>query len=178
MSVNTRRNAKRGTAPVPQALATSTDLKPDDVAAIAEAVNPLIADAFALYVKTKNFHWHLAGPRFRDYHLMFDEHAASILESIDVLAERLRKIGAVTIRSIGHIGQLQTIPDDNDEYVPTSEMIVRLLADNRRMAEHQRAAIELCDGRGDTPTGNVLQEILDQTERRAWFLFELSRTER
>jgi starvation-inducible DNA-binding protein len=183
MSVNTRRNAKQGTtrdgtARAPQALATSTDLKTDDVAAIAEAVNPLIADSLALYVKTKNFHWHLAGPHFRDYHLLFDEQAASILDSVDVLAERLRKIGAVTIRSIGHIGQLQTIPDDNDEFVPESEMIRRLLADNRGMAEHQRAAIELCDDRGDTPTGNVLQEILDQTERRVWFLFELGRKEK
>jgi starvation-inducible DNA-binding protein len=159
---------------VPRPLATTTDLKPDDVQAIAAAVNPLIADAFALYVKTKNFHWHLAGPRFRDYHLLFDEHAASVLESIDLLAERVRKIGGVTLRSIGHIGRLQTIPDDDNEYVPASEMVRRLLDDNRRMAEHQRAAVALCDLRGDTPTANILQDILDQTERRVWFLYELS----
>jgi len=162
----------------PQALATATDLQPDDTRAVADAVNPLIADAFALYVKTKNFHWHLSGPRFRDYHLLFDEHAAVILDSIDVLAERVRKIGGVTLRSIGHISQLQTIPDDNETSVPAMEMIRRLLADNRRMAESQRAAIEVCDRHRDTPTGNLLQEILDQTERRIWFLFEISQHDR
>jgi starvation-inducible DNA-binding protein len=171
MSTNAGRSVKSA---VPKQLATTTDLKAEDVRAVTEAVNPLVADAFALYVKTKNFHWHLAGPRFRDYHLLFDEQAAAILESIDVLAERIRKVGGPTIRSIGHIGQLQTIKDDNDEFVPTSEMIRRLLADNRQMAEQQRAAIEVCDEHDDTPTGNVLQEILDQTERRIWFLFELS----
>jgi len=171
MSTNAGRSVKSA---VPKQLATTTDLKVEDVRAVTEAVNPLVADAFALYVKTKNFHWHLAGPRFRDYHLLFDEQAAVILESIDVLAERVRKVGGPTIRSIGHIGQLQTIKDDNDEFVPTSEMIRRLLADNRQMAEQQRAAIEVCDEHHDTPTGNVLQEILDQTERRIWFLFELS----
>lgn len=171
---NAKTATKSRTASVPRQLATSTDLKPEDVRAVAEAVNPLIADAFALYVKTKNFHWHLAGPRFRDYHLLFDEQAAAILESIDVLAERVRKLGGETIRSIGHIGRLQTIKDDDDEFVPTSEMIRRLLADNRQMAEAQRAAIEVCDEHDDTPTGNILQEILDQTERRIWFLFELN----
>lgn len=155
-------------------LATPTDLQSEDVRAITEVVNSLIADALALYVKTKNFHWHLSGPRFRDYHLLFDEQAGPLLESVDVLAERVRKIGGTTIRSIGHIGRLQTLEDDDDEFVPTSKMIERLLADNQRMAEQQRAAIEVCDTRGDTPTGNILQEILDQTERRIWFLYELS----
>lgn len=171
MSTNAGRSVK---AAVPRQLATATDLKVEDVRAVTQAVNPLIADAFALYVKTKNFHWHLSGPRFRDYHLLFDEQAAAILESIDVLAERIRKVGGTTIRSIGHVDQLQTIKDDNDEFVPTPEMIRRLLADNRQMAEQQRAAIEVCDEHDDTPTGNILQEILDQTERRIWFLFELS----
>src|SRR5881398_311056 len=136
----------------PSMLATVTDLSPQEARAVTEAVNPLIADAFALYVKTKNFHWHLAGPRFRDYHLLFDEQAGAILESIDPLAERVRKLGGTTIRSIGHIGRLQTIKDDDDDFVPTSEMIQRLLADNRRIAEQQRRAIEVCDSRGDTPT--------------------------
>lgn len=171
-------NAKQATKPksvtMPPQLATPTDLKPEDVRAVAETVNPLIADALALYVKTKNFHWHLAGPRFRDYHLLFDEQAAAMLESVDVLAERVRKLGGPTIKSIGHINRLKTIQDDDEEFVPTSEMITRLLADNRKMAEQQREAIELCDDRKDTPTGNILQEILDQTERRIWFLFELS----
>jgi len=110
--------------------------------------------------------------------LLFDEQAAAILESVDVLAERVRKIGGTTIHSIGEIGQLQTISDDDEEIVPSAEMIRRLLADNRHMAEQQRKAIEVCDSRGDTPTGNLLQEILDDTERRIWFLFELSQSEK
>lgn len=165
-------NRKPTTAPRP--LATPTDLGPDEVRAVVEAVNPLIADSIALYVKTKSFHWHVSGPHFRDYHLLFDEQAEAILESVDILAERLRKIGGGTIRSIGHIATLQTIGDDDDEFVPPLEMVRRLLEDNRSMAEHQRAAIEVCDDKRDTPTGNVLQEILDQTERRIWFLFEVS----
>ena len=174
MSTAERRSGQSAKPSVPGALATVTDLDASNVSVIAEAVNPLIADALALYVKTKNFHWHLSGRHFRDYHLLFDEHAASILESVDVLAERVRKIGGTTLRSIGHIGRLQRIPDDHDDYVPASEMIRRLLNDNRQIAERQRAAIDLCDSRGDSPTGNILQEILDQTERRIWFLFELT----
>lgn len=174
MSTMERRSAEPKASSVHRALATVTDLEANDVAAIAEAVNPLIADAFALYVKTKNFHWHLSGARFRDYHLLFDDQAASILESVDVLAERMRKIGRTTVRSIGHIGRLTGIEDDDDDYVPASEMIRRLLADNQRVAERQRAAITACDSRGDTPTGNILQDVLDQTERRIWFLYELS----
>jgi len=112
MSTNVKRGTESTARPAPRQLATSTDLKPEDVRTISEAVNPLIADAFALYVKTKNFHWHLAGPRFRDYHLLFDEQAGAILESIDPLAERVRKLGGTTIRGIGHIGRLQTIKDD------------------------------------------------------------------
>lgn len=155
-------------------LATPTDLGQDDVRAVVAAVNPLVADAFALYVKTKNFHWHVAGPHFRDYHLLFDEQAHTIFKGIDVLAERVRKLGGTTLRSIGHVARLQTIADDDDEYVPALEMIHRLLEDTRRVAASQRAAIEVCDDHGDTPTGNILQEMLDQTERHIWFLFELA----
>src|SRR5437773_4669504 len=121
--------------PAPAQLATLTDLTSQEAQAVTDAVNPLIADAFALYVKTKNFHWHLAGSHFRDYHLLFDEHADALFESIDDLAERVRRIGGTTIRSIGHIGKLQTIADDDDDFVPPAEMIQRLLADNRKMAE-------------------------------------------
>ena len=163
---------------VPRSLATPTDLDPEAVQAVAEAVNPLIADAFALYLKCKNFHWHLTGPHFRDYHLLLDEQADSALASIDPLAERIRRIGGTTLRSVGQVGRLQTIEDDNDELVPAQQMLLRLLDDNRKMAEQQRAAIEVCDDHDDTPTGNVLQEILDQTEKRIWFLFEASRTGR
>lgn len=140
--------------------------------AVTQAVNPLIADSFALYAKTKNFHWHLAGPHFRDYHLLFDEQAEALFEGIDVLAERVRRIGGTTIRSIGHISRLQTISDDDDEFVPAGEMVQRLLIDNRAMAENQRAAIEICDHNRDSATSNLLQELPDETERRIWFLYE------
>ena len=159
---------------VPNALATPTDLRQEEVAAITAAVNPLIADTLALYLKSKNFHWHLSGVHFRDFHLLFDEHAEVLIESVDILAERLRKIGGTTLRSISHVSELQTISDDNDDFVPPSEMIRRLLADNQQMAKAQRAAIDICDENRDTPTGNLLQEILDQTERRIWFLFEIA----
>ncbi|HOB74907.1 MAG TPA: DNA starvation/stationary phase protection protein [Phycisphaerae bacterium] len=154
-------------------MATPTDLSSAAVQAVTEAVNPLVADAFALYTKTKNFHWHLSGPHFRDYHLLFDEQAEEILESIDLLAERVRKIGGTTIRSIAHISQLQTIQDDNDEFVSAEDMVRRLMEDNRHMAQQQRAAIAVCERHGDSPTGNILQDILDRTERRTWFLFEV-----
>jgi len=162
----------------PEQLLTPTDLHSDEVQAVCEAVNPLIADALALYMKAKNFHWHLSGPHFRDYHLLFDEQANAILESVDLLAERIRRIGGTTIRSISHIGQLQTIRDDNDEFVPPDRMLERLLEDNRHLAAAQRAAILTCDQHRDTPTGNLLQEVLDQTEKRIWFLYEVSQGER
>ena len=160
--------------PAPPQLATPTDLTSDAVQAITEAVNPLIADSFALYVKTKNFHWHLASSHFRDYHLLFDEQADAIFGSIDALAERVRKIGGTTIRSISHINQLQTIEDDNDDYVSPGEMIKRLLDDNLHIAKLQRDAMELCDEKRDHPTSNLLQEILDQTERHIWFLNQVA----
>lgn len=159
--------------PVPARLATATDLTSQEVKAITEAVNPLIADSFALYVKTKNFHWHLYGSHFRDYHLLFDEHADAILDSIDVMAERVRRVGGTTIRSISHISQLQTIEDDNDDEVPAGEMVRRLMEDNGRMAKMQRDAITVCDRNRDSATSNQLQDILDKTERRKWFLFEI-----
>jgi len=158
----------------PRQLATPTDLKPEEVRAVTEVVNRLVADAFALYVKTKNFHWHVASSHFRDYHLLLDEQADAIFNSIDVLAERVRRIGGTTIRSISHILELQTLKDDNDDFVLPEEMIRRLIADNRHIAENQRAAIEVCDQSRDTPTGNILQEILDQTEKRIWFLHAVS----
>jgi starvation-inducible DNA-binding protein len=169
-----QRNGKIQSFPAPAPLATPTDLKPNEVQAVIEAVNPLIADAYALYLKSKNYHWHLASSHFRDYHLLFDEQAAAILASVDPLAERLRRIGGMTIRSISHISQLQTIDDDNDDFVPPVEMVQRLLQDNRHMAESQRAAIEVCEENRDTPTANILQDILDQTEKRIWFLYEVS----
>jgi starvation-inducible DNA-binding protein len=159
--------------PVPTQLATETDLSPQEVKAITEAVNPLIADAFALYVKTKNFHWHLYGSHFRDYHELFDEQAEAILESIDIMAERVRRVGGTTIRSISHIGQLQTIDDDNNSLVSPGEMIRILMEDNGHIAKMIRNAITICDKNRDSPTSNLLQDILDKTERRKWFLSEV-----
>lgn len=162
--------------PAPKPLATPTDLSPSDVQAVVEAINPLIADAFALYVKTKNYHWHVSGPRFRDYHLLLDEQAEQIFGAVDILAERVRRIGGTTIRSVSHVAQLQTIADDNSEFVAAGEMMQRLLDDNAHIAEQQRAAIEACEQHGDSVTANVLEEILDETERRKWFLFEITRS--
>lgn len=159
--------------PPPAQLATPTDLTPHEVRAITETVNPLIADAFALYVKTKNFHWHLFGPHFDDYHVLFDNQADAIFESIDVLAERVRKIGGTTIKSISHVAQLQTIEDDNDDIVPPEMMARRLAEDNGRMAKSIREAITVCDKNRDPATSNILQDLLDKTERRKWFLFEI-----
>lgn len=160
-------------SPAPAHLATVTDLTPQEVQAVTEAVNPLIADAFALYVKTKNFHWHLSGSHFRDYHLLFDEQADAMFASIDIMAERVRRIGGTTIRSISHIGQLQTIEDDNTDFVPAGEMVKRLMQDNGHIARMIRDAIAVCDKSRDSATSNALQEILDETERRKWFLFEV-----
>ncbi|GCE14751.1 Dps family protein [Tengunoibacter tsumagoiensis] len=154
-------------------LATVTDLKPEEVRAITDTVNPLIADSFALYVKTKNYHWHLSGSHFREYHLLFDTHAEEILASIDLMAERVRRIGGTTIRSISHIHQLQSVQDDNDDFVPPAQMLHNLMQDNVSSATKYRAAIEICDKNRDAATSNVLQDLLDQAERRKWFLFEI-----
>ncbi len=160
--------------PVRRMLATPTDLTSDAVETVTRALNELVADSLALYVKTKNFHWHLAGAHFRDYHLLFDEQADQLLASVDPLAERVRRIGGTTLRSIGHISELQTVIDDDEAFVPAEEMIERLLSDNRHMAEQQRAAIELADDKRDHPTSNLLQGLLDETEKRIWFLYEAS----
>lgn len=160
--------------PSPKQLSVPTDLKANQVKNVVDCVNPLIADAFALYTKTKNFHWHLSGIHFRDFHLMFDEQAGIIFDSIDILAERLRKIGGTTIRSISHISQLQTIEDNNEDFVNPHDMIRILLADNRHVAINQRKAIKTTEENDDSPTSNLLQEQLDATERRIWFLYEIS----
>jgi starvation-inducible DNA-binding protein len=159
--------------PAAKPLATPTDLTPQEVQAVTEALNPLVADAFALYVKTKNFHWHLAGSHFRDYHLLFDEHADQIFNSIDTLAERVRRVGGTTIRSIGHISTLQTIEDDNEDFVPASEMVRRLMQDNEHLARMQRAAHEVCERSHDVATTSQLETIIDETERRTWFFYEV-----
>ncbi len=137
---NTNTNGHVKMYPAAKQLATKTDLTAQETQAITEALNPLIADAFALYVKTKNFHWHLSGSHFREYHLLFDEQAEAIFGSIDILAERVRRVGGTTIRSISNISDLQTIQDDNDEFVTPGEVARRLMEDNAHMAKMQRAA--------------------------------------
>jgi len=141
---------------------------------ITEAINPLVADLFALYIKTKNYHWHLAGPHFRDYHLLFDEQADQIFDATDLLAERVRKVGGSTIRSIGHIGQLQTLADDNETFVPAQQMVRTLMQDNQSLAQAMRAAHEVCDRCRDYATASILETLIDEAERRKWFLFEVS----
>ncbi|HKQ92038.1 MAG TPA: DNA starvation/stationary phase protection protein [Blastocatellia bacterium] len=170
----TKANGRIKSYPAPKELATPTDLKPEEVRAIVEALNPIIADSFALFTKTKNYHWHIASSHFRDYHLLLDEQADSIMDSVDPLAERIRRIGGTTIRSIAHISQLQSIADDNHDFVPPDKMIQELIKDNRQMAERQRAAIDICEDNRDTATSNTLQEILNETEKRIWFLYEIS----
>lgn len=159
--------------PVPRALATPSDLAPDAVAAVTTALNGLAADAFALYVKTKNFHWHLSGVHFRDLHLLFDEQAEAIFASIDQLAERVRRIGGTTIRSIGHIARLSRIADDDNAFVAPLDMARRLMADNERMIKAMRAAHGVCEDARDVASVSVLEVLIDEAERRHWFLFEV-----
>jgi starvation-inducible DNA-binding protein len=169
-----KKNGHIKSYPAPKELATPTDLKANEVEKVVNTINPIVADAFALFVKTKNFHWHVASSHYRDYHLLLEEQAQSILDGIDPLAERVRRIGGITIRSISHIGQLQTLQDQNRDFVPPDEMIAELLQDNVQVAKQMREAIDICEENRDTPTANLLQELLDGTERRIWFLHEVS----
>ncbi len=173
MSKDRLSNGDQGRAA--SALATPTDISENGVKAIAAALNVLCADAFALYVKTKNFHWHMSGPHFRDYHLLLDEQADQVEATIDPLAERVRKLGQTTLRSIGHIGRLQSIKDNDESFVAPGSMLRELETDNRAMAEAMRKAHELCDGNRDAGTAGLLETFIDETERRAWFLFEAGR---
>ncbi|HEY8579566.1 MAG TPA: DNA starvation/stationary phase protection protein [Beijerinckiaceae bacterium] len=156
-------------------LDTPTDLGDNETKAVAEAVNGLLADAFALYLKTKNYHWHISGPNFRDYHEMLDEQAAEILATTDPLAERVRKIGQTTLRSIGQISKITNIEDDDRDVVPPRDMLLQLLGDNKAMAHAMREAHEVCDEAGDVATASLLEEYIDATEKRIWFLFEATR---
>ena len=153
-------------------LQTPTDLGGNAVPAISEAINKLLADGFALYLKTKNFHWHMSGPHFRDYHLLLDEHSDQIFAMTDPLAERVRKLGGKTLRSIGQISKLQRLTDNNEDYVPPYEMLRELMADNKAMAASMREAHEVCDEHKDVATASLLEVYIDETERRTWFLFE------
>jgi starvation-inducible DNA-binding protein len=156
-------------------LRTSTDLKSNAVQDIAAAFNLLLADMFALYVKTKNFHWHVSGPHFRDYHLLLDEQGDQIFAVTDAIAERVRKIGGTTLRSIGQIARLQRIFDNDAGFVTPLDMLAELRDDNRQLAANLREAHGLCDEHGDVAGASLLEIWIDEAERRAWFLFEATR---
>lgn len=142
---------------------------------IAAAMNACLADTYALYFKTKNFHWHMSGPHFRDYHLLLDDHAAELLASTDDMAERVRKIGATTLRSVGHVSRLQRVSDNDADFVTPEDMLAELRDDNLQMAEGLREAHSVCDEANDVATASLIENWIDQTERRVWFLFETSR---
>jgi starvation-inducible DNA-binding protein len=142
---------------------------------LSAALNALLADIFALYLKTKNFHWHMSGPHFRDYHLLLDEQADALYALTDPIAERVRKLGGNTLRSIGHIARLQRVSDNDADYVTPLDMISELREDNARLADRMRAAHGVCDEHGDVATASLLEVWIDEAEKRAWFLFEASR---
>jgi len=175
--VSKANSEKTRTEKVNTDLDTPTDLSPAATEAISAALNTLLADAFALYLKTKNFHWHVSGRHFRDYHLMLDEQSDAIFATTDQLAERVRKLGGTTLRSIGHIGKLQTLKDNNESYVPPREMLRELMEDNKSVAAAMRKAHKLADDHEDSGTAGLLETFIDETERRTWFLFEASRQE-
>src|ERR1700682_480168 len=158
-------------------LDTPTDLPQAAVDKISAALNTLLADAFALYLKTKNFHWHVSGRHFRDYHLMLDEQSDVIFATTDQLAARARKLRGITPRSIGQVAKLQTTKDNTESYVPPRDMPRELMEDNKKMAAAMRKAHKLCDDHEDSGTASLLEVFIDETERRTWFLFEASRQE-
>jgi starvation-inducible DNA-binding protein len=168
-------DTRRKVAP---ALDTPTDLGADAVRDISTKLNIVLADVFALYLKTKNFHWHVSGPHFRDYHLMLDEQSEQIFAITDDIAERVRKIGGTTLRSIGHIAKLQTVEDNDEAYVAPLDMLRELMGDNKSLVALMREAHEIADKHNDSATTSLLENFIDQAERRTWFLFEASRTQK
>jgi starvation-inducible DNA-binding protein len=156
-------------------LETPTDLTGAATKDVAAAMNAILADVFALYVKTKNFHWHMSGPHFRDYHLLLDEQADQLFAMTDPIAERVRKIGGLTLRSIGQISRTQRVLDNDAEYVDPLDMLAELAEDNRALAAHLREAHNVCDEHRDVATASLIEVWIDETERRAWFLYETTR---
>ena len=156
-------------------LLTPTDLPRTASKDVAGAMNAILADVFALYLKTKNFHWHMSGPHFRDYHLLLDEQADQLYAMTDPIAERVRKLGALTIRSIGQIAHLQRVRDNDAEFVEPSDMLAELREDNQAMAARLREAHNVCEEHDDIATASLIEVWVDETERRTWFLFESSR---
>jgi starvation-inducible DNA-binding protein len=176
IAVNNKVRALDTRRKVAPSLDTPTDLSDQAVRELSAKLNGILADAFALYLKTKNFHWHVSGPHFRDYHLLLDEQSEQIFATTDEIAERVRKIGGTTLRSIGHIAKLQTIKDNDESFVPAQDMLRELMGDNKSVAASMRECHELADKHEDAATAGLLENFIDQTERRTWFLFEASRT--
>lgn len=156
----------------PVQLATPSDLSEKGRQEITESINPLVADAFALYVKAKNFHWHLSGSHFRDYHLLFDEQADQIFAMIDALAERVRKLGGLTIHSIGEINRIKNVKDNDEAFLKPEKMLQYLLKDNQDYTARLRSAHTVCEKHNDSATCSLIEVFIDETERRTWFLFE------
>ena len=156
-------------------LTTPSDIGAEAVKNITGALNALLADTFSFYLKTKNFHWHMSGPHFRDYHLLLDDHGDQIFAMTDDIAERVRKIGGTTIHSIGHIARLQRISDNDAEYVTPKDMLSELHEDEKAFVLSMRAVHTLCDDAGDVATASLLENWIDQSQRRSWFLFETTR---
>src|SRR3954447_14781317 len=156
-------------------LQTPTDLKPAATKEVSGAMNAILADVFALYLKTKNFHWHMSGPHFRDYHLLLDEHADQLFAMTDPIAEQIRKVGGTTLRSVGHIARLQRVLDNDADYVQPLDMLAELREDNKTLAANLREAHDVCDEHRDIATASLIEVWIDETERRTWFLFESSR---
>ena len=174
-----KRNSSRKTSELLQRreapLETPTDLTQAATRDISGAMNAILADVFALYLKTKNFHWHMSGPHFRDYHLLLDEQSEQLFAMTDPIAERIRKIGGLTIRSIGHIARLQRVLDNDAEYVEPLDMLAELADDNQTLAARLREAHNVCDEHRDVATASLIEVWIDETERRTWFLFEATR---
>ena len=166
------RDAKAG----PAQLHTPTDLKPNAVRDLSGALNILVADMFALYLKTKNFHWHMSGPHFRDYHLLLDEHVDQIFATTDAIAERVRKIGGTTLHSIGHIGRLQHVADNDSDFVTPMDMLAELRDDNKQLTASLREVHAICDKHEDVASASLIENWIDEAERRVWFLFEAARS--
>lgn len=156
-------------------LTTPSDIDPKSVNDITGALNALLADVFSLYLKTKNFHWHVSGPHFRDYHLLLDDHGDQLFAMTDEIAERVRKIGGTTIRSIGHIARLQRVADNDSDFVTPADMLSELHEDEKALCLRMRAVHTLCGDEGDVATASLLENWIDQSQRRSWFLFEATR---
>ena len=169
MNARVTEHARRRPASMP------SGFEPGAVAKISASLTALLADVFALYVKTKNFHWHVSGPHFRDYHLLLDEQSEQIFATTDAIAERVRKIGGVTLHSIGQIARLQRVADNDKDVVPAQDMLTELCEDNSQLAVRLRSAHSLCDEYGDVATASLIEMWIDETERRVWFLYEATR---